>query len=93
MIRGFYKVCRKISLKWSKKPVILLRSRGRSSIGRAPALQAGGCRFDPDRLHSLHTTDLGRDAKVRNWLKFVVLAVNASTSYGIAKRTILPQIT
>ena len=26
---------------------------GRSSIGRAPALQAGGCRFDPGRLHCL----------------------------------------
>src|SRR5690606_34194886 len=26
-------------------------SWGRSSIGRAPALQAGGRRFDPDRLH------------------------------------------
>ena len=25
--------------------------RGRSSIGRAPALHAGGCRFDPGRLH------------------------------------------
>jgi hypothetical protein len=25
--------------------------RGRSSIGRAPALQAGGCGFDPHRLH------------------------------------------
>ncbi len=25
--------------------------RGRSSTGRAPALQAGGCRFEPDRLH------------------------------------------
>ena len=25
--------------------------RGRSSVGRAPALQAGGRRFDPDRLH------------------------------------------
>ena len=25
--------------------------RGRSSIGRAPALQAGGRRFDPVRLH------------------------------------------
>ena len=90
MIRGFYKVSRKIRLKRSKKPDILNRPRGRSSIGRAPALQAGGCRFDPDRLHSLHTTDLGRDVRVRNWLKFVVLAVNASTSYGIAKRTVLP---
>jgi hypothetical protein len=27
--------------------------RGRSSIGRAPALQAGGCRFEPGRLHDL----------------------------------------
>ena len=26
---------------------------GRSSAGRAPALQAGGRRFDPDRLHVL----------------------------------------
>jgi hypothetical protein len=26
-------------------------SRGLSSAGRAPALQAGGHRFDPDRLH------------------------------------------
>ena len=25
--------------------------RGYSSIGRAPALQAGGCRFDPGYLH------------------------------------------
>ena len=25
---------------------------GRSSAGRAPALQAGGHRFDPDRLHT-----------------------------------------
>ena len=24
---------------------------GRSSVGRAPALQAGGHRFDPGRLH------------------------------------------
>ena len=27
------------------------RIRGRSSAGRAPALQAGGHRFDPGRLH------------------------------------------
>ena len=26
-------------------------TRGRSSVGRAPALQAGGRRFDPVRLH------------------------------------------
>ena len=29
------------------------QSRGLSSAGRAPALQAGGRRFDPDRLHHL----------------------------------------
>ena len=29
----------------------LLDLRGRSSVGRAPALQAGGRRFDSDRLH------------------------------------------
>src|SRR5665213_2854253 len=29
------------------------RWRGRSSAGRAPALQAGGRRFEPDRLHSV----------------------------------------
>jgi hypothetical protein len=29
--------------------------RGLSSAGRAPALHAGGQRFDPARLHQLHT--------------------------------------
>ena len=29
----------------------MLPTRGRSSAGRAPALQAGGRRFEPDRLH------------------------------------------
>ena len=29
------------------------RLRGFSSAGRAPALQAGGRRFDPDKLHHL----------------------------------------
>ena len=28
--------------------------RGYSSAGRAPALQAGGRRFDPDYLHQVH---------------------------------------
>lgn len=28
---------------------------GRSSVGRAPPLQGGGRRFDPDRLHHLET--------------------------------------
>src|SRR5690606_17294395 len=30
-----------------------LLNRGRSSTGRAPALQAGGCGFEPHRLHWL----------------------------------------
>ena len=32
-------------------PGLLTRFGGRSSAGRAPALQAGGRRFEPDRLH------------------------------------------
>ena len=89
MIRGFYKVCRKISLKWSKKPVILLRSRGRSSIGRAPALQAGGCRFDPDRLHSLQQKYLRLDVEGRFRPQTGVLAVNASICCRQAHWTLL----
>ena len=30
-----------------------LHSRGCSSTGRASALQAGGCRFEPDHLHQI----------------------------------------
>ena len=35
----------------SVRLVCLVNLRGRSSAGRAPALQAGGRRFEPDRLH------------------------------------------
>ena len=35
------------------RPVGPLAGRGRSSAGRAPALQAGGRRFESDRLHPL----------------------------------------
>ena len=35
--------------------------RGRSSIGRARALQARGCRFEPDRLHSCRVAPVGAD--------------------------------
>ena len=31
---------------------------GLSSAGRAPALQAGGHRFDPDRLHHFDTPEM-----------------------------------
>src|SRR6184192_3243542 len=34
---------------YSIRPVFTVR--GRSSIGRAPRLQRGGCRFEPGRLH------------------------------------------
>ena len=33
----------------------LEQDRGCSSIGRAPALQAGGRRFDPDQLHQFRS--------------------------------------
>jgi hypothetical protein len=36
-------------------PPFLRLVRGRSSAGRAPALQAGGRRFEPDRLHQWRT--------------------------------------
>ena len=32
-------------------PPVSIDSRGCSSVGRAPALQAGGRRFDPVQLH------------------------------------------
>src|SRR2546421_7430092 len=41
----------------------LAASRGHSSVGRAPALQAGGRRFDPGWLHftkALHIASLSR---------------------------------
>ena len=34
-----------------------LRKRGCSSAGRAPALQAGGHRFDPGQLHHPHRSE------------------------------------
>ena len=34
-------------------PVARFLERGLSSAGRAPALHAGGHRFDPDRLHQV----------------------------------------
>ena len=37
---------------------------GRSSAGRAPALQAGGRRFDPDRLHQVL---LRRSLRLEDW--------------------------
>ena len=43
------------------KQVAARLQRGRSSVGRAPALQAGGQEFESLRLHSLESTgDSGR---------------------------------
>ena len=44
---------------------LMTRNRGCSSIGRAPALQAGGHRFDPVHLHHLAK----RQTKVRDAVK------------------------
>jgi hypothetical protein len=43
-------------------------SRGLSSAGRAPALQAGGHRFDPDSLHQAGFYDMQRSVSVRTFL-------------------------
>jgi hypothetical protein len=37
--------------------------RGRSSVGRAPALQAGGRRFDPVRLHQIRRQAAGGERR------------------------------
>ena len=39
-------------------PPAILRDRGCSSVGRAPALQAGGHRFDPVHLHQFSGLDV-----------------------------------
>ena len=50
IVSGWVSVDRTIYLsKMFFKKIIL--SRGRSSVGRAPALQAGGRRFETVRLH------------------------------------------
>ena len=41
-------------------------TRGYSSAGRAPALQAGGRRFDPDYLH--HLLSFEKESKQRKLL-------------------------
>ena len=47
-------------------------ARGRSSVGRAPALQAGCRRFDPDRFHQIprcpRSEDGGQGRAGRVWL-------------------------
>ena len=43
---------------------------GFSSAGRAPALQAGGRRFDPVNLHQVQTKENSMSAK-RSWSLFL----------------------
>lgn len=52
-------------------------ARGLSSAGRAPALQAGGHRFDPDRLHQIRFDRQAHD---------VGLAVQPDEDFDIVQR-------
>ena len=45
------KLCRCLIFEVRGEPLKSAKPRGYSSAGRAPALQAGGHRFDPDYLH------------------------------------------
>ena len=42
----------------SIEPYRISHTWGFSSVGRAPALHAGGHRFDPDKLHHLYIEEL-----------------------------------
>ena len=42
--------------------------RGRSSVGRAPALQAGGQEFDPPHLHHSGNEREAKELRVREGL-------------------------
>ncbi len=46
------------------KPIDMSNFRGISSIGRAPALQAGGYRFDPGILQNMKITKLLKKVKL-----------------------------
>ena len=54
---------------------------GVSSAGRAPALQAGGHRFDPDTLHQLHSC-LSSDSTVRPLSACERSAVQLDADFG-----------
>jgi hypothetical protein len=54
----------------------LCRFRGHSSAGRAPALQAGGRRFDPVWLHQIFQIASGiKDQSAMLWLRLCLLFV------------------
>ena len=57
-------------------PPLEVERRGRSSTGRASALQAEGCRFDPDRLHK--SASDGRPKSRRKNGRFRSVDVNKS---------------
>ena len=60
---------------------------GRSSAGRAPALQAGGHRFDPDRLH--HRRLLGkRRSLAKYWFVSRMIEFGLITCLGKASRVV-----
>ena len=59
--------------------------RGRSSVGRAVALQASGRRFDPVRLHHLLEWD-AQDCAVAVWPLAAWLLVMKAFNPGIRKK-------
>jgi hypothetical protein len=63
--------------------------RGHSSVGRAPALQAGGRRFDPVWLHqtaAYQTPACGRSTNVQNERKSISSAALRSGFLDIVKK-------
>src|SRR5687768_10960998 len=70
---------------------LMTRYRGCSSIGRAPALQAGGHRFDPVHLHHLclkrqtKTRDNCQKARISVW-SLTKIAVSIFNNSEEAKR-------
>ena len=51
--------------------VNLLDKWGISSAGRAPALQAGGRRFDPDILHHIQSFMISFCEIIKSWSPFM----------------------
>ena len=63
-----------------------LQKRGLSSAGRAPALQAGGHRFDPDRLH--HFRELvGQTSVSKMTIRLEPIVINACALRARAVRS------
>ena len=55
---------------------------GISSAGRAPALQAGGRRFDPVILHQVLLESANVSQSTRLWFRFDLLEINAVSFFN-----------